>query len=128
MHREPKDVRLVTVDVIYGMLRANVIRGLLESSGIPVMLRYEAAGPAIGLVIDGFGRVEVQVPADWEQEARDLLAAELSSDATDTSGGDATGDDAAMDDAFARDEADAPGADDSDETWDEIAAGAEADG
>ncbi len=83
MNYEPKDVRLVTIEVIYGMLRANVIRGLLESAGIPVMLRYEAAGPAIGLIIDGLGRVEVQVPADWEKEARDLLAAEPAADATD---------------------------------------------
>lgn len=76
MDPEPKDVKLVTVSIAYGMLRANVIRGLLESAGIPVMLRYEAAGPAIGLILDGLGRVEIQVPAEWEQEALDLMAAE----------------------------------------------------
>ena len=92
MDQEPKDVKLVTVQVIYGMLRANVIRGLLESAGIPVMLRYEAAGPAIGLIIDGFGRVEVQVPAEWEQEALDLLAAEPTADVADTDSDDALGD------------------------------------
>jgi len=81
MHPEPKDVRLVTVSVAYGMLRANVIRGLLESAGIPVMLRYEAAGPAIGLILDGLGRVEVQVPSEWEREALELMAAEPIADA-----------------------------------------------
>ncbi|MCU0522041.1 MAG: DUF2007 domain-containing protein [Anaerolineae bacterium] len=104
MDQEPKDVRLVTVQVIHGMLRANVIRGLLESAGIPVMLRYEAAGPAIGLIIDGLGRVEIQVPDEWEQEARDLLAAEPSADATEE-----------------------PADDNVEETWDEIAASAQDD-
>jgi hypothetical protein len=66
----------VTVYVTHGLLRANVIRGVLDSAGIPVMLRYEAAGPAIGLTVDGLGRVEIQVPAEWEQEARDLLSAD----------------------------------------------------
>jgi hypothetical protein len=83
MNRVPRDVKLVTVSVAYGMLRANVIRGLLESSGIPVLLRYEAAGPAIGLILDGLGRVEVQVPAEWENEALGLLAAKPIADATD---------------------------------------------
>ena len=47
------DAPKAVVQVIHGMLRANVIRGLLESAGIPVMLRYEAAGPAIGLITAG---------------------------------------------------------------------------
>ena len=67
---------LVTVYVTQGHLRANVIRGLLESAGIPVILKYEAAGPAIGITVNGLGRVEIQVPGEWEQEAHDLLTAE----------------------------------------------------
>ena len=66
---------LVTVYVAQGHLRANVIRGLLESAGIPVILKYEAAGPAIGITVDGLGRVEIQVPEEWAREANDLLTA-----------------------------------------------------
>lgn len=66
---------LVTVYVTQGHLRANVIRGLLESAGIPVILKYEAAGRAIGITVNGLGRVEVQVPEEWAQEANDLLTA-----------------------------------------------------
>jgi len=66
----------VTVYVTQGMLRAMVVRGALESAGIPVALKYESAGPVIGLTINGLGRVEVVVPAEWEKEARDLLEAE----------------------------------------------------
>jgi hypothetical protein len=67
---------LVTVYTAQGMLRANVIRGLLESAGIPVMLGYESVGQTFGLTVDGIGRVYIRVPAEWEQEARDLLEAE----------------------------------------------------
>jgi len=58
------------------MLRAMVIRGALESAGIPVMLSYETLGPTLGILVDGIGRVEVKVPSEWEQEARDLLNAQ----------------------------------------------------
>jgi hypothetical protein len=73
---ENREVELVTVYVTHGMLRANVIHGLLKSAGIPSMLSYEAAGPAIGVMIDGLGKVEIKVPATWAREARELLAAD----------------------------------------------------
>lgn len=76
MDPERKVTDLVTVYTAQGLLRANVIRGALESAGIPVMLSYESAGPAIGLTVDRLGRVDIKVPAEWEQEARDLLTAE----------------------------------------------------
>jgi len=66
---------LKTVYVAQGMLRATVIRGALESAGIPVMLSYEAIGPVMGITINGIGKVKVKVPNEWENEARDLLNA-----------------------------------------------------
>jgi len=68
-----KPTGLVTVYVTQGMLRAMVVRGALETAGIPVMLSYESVGPVIGLTINGIGKVEVRVPLEWEAEARDLL-------------------------------------------------------
>lgn len=76
MDQERKVTDLVTVYTAQGMLRANVIRGLLESAGIPVYLGYESVGQTFGLTINGLGRVYVRVPAEWEQEAHDLLEAE----------------------------------------------------
>ena len=73
MAGKPKSMGLVTVYYAQGMLRAMVVRGALESAGIPVMLSYESVGPVIGLTVDGIGRVEIRVPLEWEQEARDLL-------------------------------------------------------
>jgi len=76
VNRDEKLVGLATVYVAQGMLRAMVIRGALESAGIPVMLSYEAIGPTLGVTVDGIGRVEVKVPSEWEREAYDLLNAE----------------------------------------------------
>lgn len=75
MAEKEKGTGLTTVYHTQGMLRAMVVRGALESAGIPVVLSYESLGPVIGLTVDGIGRVEIRVPVEWEQEARDLLAA-----------------------------------------------------
>ena len=76
MDEERRVTDLVTVYVTQGLLQANVIRGALESAGIPAILKYESIGPTIGLTIDGIGRVEIRVPMKWEKEARDLLTGE----------------------------------------------------
>jgi hypothetical protein len=70
------ELRLVTVFISQGMLTAQVVRGKLESAGIPVLLKYEAIGQIIGLTVDGLGRVEVQVPEEFEADARYLLEEE----------------------------------------------------
>jgi hypothetical protein len=59
-----------------GMLSAQVVKAKLESAGVPVMLKYEAAGQIFGLTVDGLGLVEVLVPVAWADEARALLEAE----------------------------------------------------
>ncbi len=76
MSKEKNKVGLATVYVAQGMLRAMVIRGALESAGIPVMLSYESVGPALGITVNGIGKVEVKVPIEWEEEAQDLLNAQ----------------------------------------------------
>lgn len=76
MAQEKEFVGLKTVYVTQGMLRAMVIRGALETAGIPVMLSYETLGATLGILVDGIGRVEVKVPSEWAQEAQDLLNAQ----------------------------------------------------
>jgi hypothetical protein len=65
---------LTTVYVASGQLEAEIIKGRLESEGIPAILRYEAAGLIYGFTIDGLGQVEVQVPSSLAQHAREILA------------------------------------------------------
>jgi hypothetical protein len=68
--------KLITVYWSQGMLGAQVVKAKLESAGVPVLLKYESVGQVIGLTVDGLGRVEVQVPAAWADDARDLLTEE----------------------------------------------------
>ncbi len=67
------DQRPVTVFEAQGMLIAQVIRGKLESAGVPAMLKFEPLGQLLGLTVDGLGKVEVQVPPQWVDDARELL-------------------------------------------------------
>ena len=66
--------RLVTVCTARYM-EAQIIKGRLESEGIPVLLSYESAGLIYGLTIDGLGEVKVMVPKPLAEEAREILAA-----------------------------------------------------
>ena len=59
--------------IAVGQPEAEIVRGRLESEGIPAMLRYESAGLVYGLTVDGLGQVEVQVPSALAEEARQIL-------------------------------------------------------
>ena len=54
-------------------LEAQVIKGMLESCGIPSLLRYEAAGRVYGITVDGLGEVMVMVREPDAEEARRLI-------------------------------------------------------
>ena len=64
---------LTTVYVANGQPEAEIIKGRLETEGIPVMLRYESVGLIYGLTTDGLGQVKVQVPSPLAQEAKKIL-------------------------------------------------------
>ena len=65
---------LVSVYTSTGPLAAEVVKGRLESAGIPAMLKYESIGRTMGLTLDGLGEVQVMVQKEREQEALALLA------------------------------------------------------
>jgi len=62
-----------TVYVAQGPLVAEVVKGKLESAGIPVLLDYESIGRVYGIIVDGLGEVRVNVPEAFAEEARGLL-------------------------------------------------------
>jgi len=71
----PLKVNREGLEVVYraqGMLEANVIKGRLETSGIPALLDHESQ--VWGMVIDELGEVRVLVPTERAEEARELLA------------------------------------------------------
>jgi hypothetical protein len=64
---------IVTVESVSGMLEAEILRGLLESSGIRVWLSHEAAGTAIGIGIAPLGNVDIMVQERDLEQARQVL-------------------------------------------------------
>ncbi len=69
------DEELVTVRTAQGDTAAELLRGQLEQSGIPVHIQRESAGLVYGLTMDGIGAHRLQVPASLADEAREALAA-----------------------------------------------------
>jgi len=67
-------------------MEAQIIKGRLESEGIPVLLSYESAGLIYGITIDGLGEVKVMVPEHLEEEAKEILATGDSSEAGEIRG------------------------------------------
>ena len=71
--------KLVTVRTAKYM-EAQIIKGRLESEGIPVLLSYESAGLVYGLTIDGLGEVKIMVPKHLAEEAKEILGISLESE------------------------------------------------
>jgi hypothetical protein len=69
-----KDNEFVTIAVVNGELQASVIKGRLESEGIPVILQYESYGRIAFITVDGLGEVKIKVPAKFAEEAKQILA------------------------------------------------------
>lgn len=67
---------LERVFVANGLLEAEVIKGKLESYGIPVLLQRESIAAVYGFTFGGLGEVQVLVPSDRVEEARAALADE----------------------------------------------------
>ena len=66
--------RTSCVFVANGQLQAELVRSLLQGSGIGCILRGEALSKTHGLTLDGLGRVEVLVASADEERARAVIA------------------------------------------------------
>lgn len=84
------ETELVVVDEVAGELQGEIVRGLLEAQGIPAMLSEEGAGRVYGLGVGPLARVQILVPAEFSQQARQILdeyyAGKLEGEILDTSG------------------------------------------
>lgn len=58
-------------------LEAQVVKGRLESEGIPAIVRGEALGAIYGLTTGGLAVTDVLVPAPLAQKALEVLGIEL---------------------------------------------------
>ena len=67
--------KLKLVSVFSGnYLQAQIVKGRLESEGVPAMLRYEGAGLIYGITVDGLGEARVMVPENLVEQAETILA------------------------------------------------------
>jgi hypothetical protein len=64
---------LVVVCKVQGELVAHAVKAKLESQGIPVLLKYESAGPICGITLNGLGEVKILVPAEFAQKAKQII-------------------------------------------------------
>ena len=70
---EKRGPRLVEVLVAQGQIAAEVVKSHLEGEGIPVLLKYESAGPIFGITVDGLGKVRIMVPEELAEEAKRII-------------------------------------------------------
>ena len=54
-------------------MEAQVIRGLLESYGIPCVLRSNAAPSVFAFTVDGMGKVKIMVRDSMADRAKELI-------------------------------------------------------
>jgi len=65
--------KLVEVYKAVGEAEAQIIRGILESNGIPCLLKSQAAPSVHVFTIDGMGEVKVMVGKSMAEEAKELI-------------------------------------------------------
>jgi hypothetical protein len=68
--------KLVDVYRASGEMEAHVIKGLLESNGIPCILKSDAASSVHAFTIDGMGEVAVAVLESRAEEAMKIIGGE----------------------------------------------------
>lgn len=56
-----------------GDIQAEIIRNMLEAEGIKVFLNQEGAGRAVGLTMGPMGEVQIMVPDNQFDQARQLI-------------------------------------------------------
>ena len=81
------DDEMITVCTAQGEFEETQIRTFLGAHGIPTTAWGEALRKTHAFVLDGLGEVQIQVPAEHAERAKELLAAvergEMSIDADD---------------------------------------------
>ena len=61
------------ITTVSGELQADLLRGLLEAEGIKVFLNQEGAGKVYGLAMGPLGEVQVLVPENQSEVARQIV-------------------------------------------------------
>jgi len=76
MENEKELTKVVELISSEGMMEAQIIKSKLDSFEIPCMLRFEAVGRVLGITTDGLGQVQVMVPPEYLEKAREIISTE----------------------------------------------------
>ena len=68
-----KNQDFVTIETVYGQVKADILKAHLESEGIPVFLQYESVSRVYGISVDGLGKIQIKVPAECVEDAKHVL-------------------------------------------------------
>lgn len=75
MRRDPETyANYVSISTVHGPFEEAQICSFLQSNGIPARVRGEAIRKTHGITMNGIGAAEIEVPAQFAYEARQLLA------------------------------------------------------
>lgn len=69
------DEEWILVDTVQGQLQAEILRGLMEAQGIRVWMNQQGASHAYAVNIGSLGAVELLVPTNSVDQARQVLEA-----------------------------------------------------
>jgi hypothetical protein len=70
------ETELIELMVVDGLMEAEIIKSKLENFEIPCMLKFEAVGRLLGITSDGLGKVQVMIPPDYLEKAKEILDTE----------------------------------------------------
>lgn len=65
--------QLTELLVVEGMMEAEIIKTKLDNFEIPCMLKFEAVGRILGITTNGLGKVQIMVPPEYVQRAKEIL-------------------------------------------------------
>ncbi|MDO9334022.1 MAG: DUF2007 domain-containing protein [Dehalococcoidales bacterium] len=71
-----RNSELVEIYIARGEAEANIIKGLLDSYGIPSLLKAQASPSVHVFAVDGMGQVAILVRAEDADDARELIKGE----------------------------------------------------
>jgi len=69
------NIKLVEVCTAHGEVEAQMMRSILESSGIDSMITGESTRLTHGFTVDGLAEVKILVREEDEERAREVIAA-----------------------------------------------------
>jgi hypothetical protein len=71
-----RNSKLVEIYIARGEAEAQIIKGMLDSYGIPSLLKAQASPSVHVFTVDGMGQVAVLVRAEDADDARELIKGE----------------------------------------------------